>query len=176
MAGERDFASLDVPRLLGEFTSGGIVIVDRFPDRDDDQVAFRTLLQLDGDVLMSIHKDALVRPDFGALLDKHQSHVCEVLDAKGQRLRVLANGFGIVFGVIGLGGAGASFGGLVVGLQTISLGWAIAATGSVGGVLLWALRRAIGDVLLRILLRRWAFARVQPAAVTWAKARARPDD
>ena len=156
MASGPDFAE-----LLNDLTSGGVVIVDRFPDRDDEQVAFRTLLQLDGDVILSIHAEALARPDFRALLDGHQQHVCRVLDAKGQRLRTLANGFGVAVGVVGLG-AGVSFGGLATELQSISVEWAIAAAGSVGGVLLWALRRSLGDVGLRVLLRRWAFARLRP--------------
>jgi hypothetical protein len=154
MTGERPIAE-----LLNEFTAGGIVIVDRFPDRQDDQVAFRTLLQLDGDVLCSIHAEALGRPDFAQLLEQHQAHVCKVLDAKRQRLRVLTTSFGVAIGMLG---AGISFSGLAADLQAISVGWAIAATGSVGGVLLWALRRALGDVGLRILLRRWAFARLRP--------------
>jgi hypothetical protein len=159
MADERDFAELDFPQVLGEFTSGGVVIFDRFPDRDDDQVAFRTLLQLDGDVLLSIHAEALARADFAELLDNHQKHVCKVLDAKAQRLRRLANNFGIAFGLVGLG-AGVSFGGVASYLQSISLEWVIAASGSVGGVL-WAARRTLGDFWLRAVLRRWAFARAR---------------
>lgn len=152
----------DFRQLLGELTTGGVVIVDRFPDRDDEQVAFRTLLQLDGDVLLTIHADALARPDFADLLAQHQAHVCKVLDAKGLRLRRLSTGFGVAVGVLGLGlGAGASVGGLAADLQSLSVEWAIAAASSVGGVLLWAWRRALGDVGLRLLLRRWAFARLR---------------
>jgi hypothetical protein len=160
MTSERLHAKPDFRQLLGELTTGGVVIVDRFPGRDDEQVAFRTLLQLDGDVLLAIHADALARPDFAELLAQHQAHVCKVLDAKGQRLKRLSTGFGVAVGVLGLG-AGASFGGLAADLQSLSVEWAIAAASSVGGVLLWAWRRALGEVGLRLLLRRWAFARLR---------------
>lgn len=158
---ERAFAEFDFRQLLGDFTTGGLVIVDRFPDRDDDQVAFRTLLQLDGDVIFSIHADAVVRSDFAELLGNHQRHVRAVLEAKGKRLRLLASGFGYALGFVGITGVGAGvgLGDLTSFLQSLTVEWAIAASGSVGGVLLVARRRNLGDAVLSVLLRWWGFAR-----------------
>lgn len=150
-------ADRDFRQLLAELSAGGLLIVDRFPDRADEQVAFRTLLQLDGDVVLSIHADALNRPDFAELLAEHQRHVAAVLDSKRKRLRTLASSFGIGAGLFScVLGTGLGYGGFVIELQSLSLEWAIAAVGTVGGVLVVAVRRTLGELTLRFFLRRWS--------------------
>jgi hypothetical protein len=150
---------------FAELVSGGLVIVDGFPDRSDDQVAFRTLIQLDGDVTFSVHAEALAREDFAELLAGHHRHVCEILDQKRSRLTRLGNlfvGGSVAAGLVGGHQAGSGLQGAGMLLLQIPDTLVLYAIASVGGLLFYA----FADIGLRAVLRRLAFGRV-----TWANAR-----
>jgi len=133
----------DAFELLRELATGGILIVDRFADAgeaaDDPnaEVAFRTLVQFDGDVCVSIHARALARSDFAAALASHQDHVRVAMLDRQARLRGVANrlirrGRALGF-VVGLG-SGSWVGDLellVVSVSTEVMAVAAASTGAV---------------------------------------------
>jgi hypothetical protein len=154
MAVQHDFAD-----LMGDFMTGGVVIVDYFPAPDDAVISFRTLIQPDGDVCLSIHPKALEREDFEQLLGGHQQHLREVLESKRKRLRRLANVAGIAFGTIGgVSGLGATLQfDLMTAVQGIPPEVMLWAAWFVGGVLFGGMR----DTVLRVLLRYWAYGRVR---------------
>ncbi|MFO7566789.1 MAG: hypothetical protein R6X02_29370 [Enhygromyxa sp.] len=143
--------------LLEEFLTGGIVVVDRLPDREE--IGFRTLIQPDGDVCLSINRLALALPpaEFREQLSRHHRHVQEALVAIEARIRRLSQAAGVVFGLVG--GAG----GLGAGLQfdLVSLAHSVppelmlSAAWLVGAVLLGALRGSV----LRWGVRRWVLER-----------------
>lgn len=143
---------------LAELAGGGILIVDGFPDRQDDQVAFRTLIQLDGDVSLTIHAEALARADFAELLAGHHDHVREILEQKRAWLARVSNLFvvgSVVTGFFGGHQAGSGFAGLELLILTIPDVVMPYAAGIVGSVLLYA----FADVGLRAVLRKLAFGR-----------------
>jgi hypothetical protein len=148
-----------VRELIREFLSGGVVVVDRLPG--SEEIGFRTLVQPDGDVCLSINRlaFALAPEEFHAQLADHQRHVTAVLTGLRARLRRLMSGFGVGFGIVG----GASGMGMSVQLDLASLAQItpevmVGATGLVGAVLFAAMRAWV----LRWALRRWC--------VTWANA------
>lgn len=148
--------------LLAELAAGGLLIVDPFPDavgQGEEQIAFRTLVQLDGDVCLSIHAGVVARSDFAELFAAHSRHVREVLEYKGARLRRLANifsRFGLVLGALGGGGAGMQTGDITLLVLHIPATVMPYAAASLGAAVFWML----ADAGLRLLLRRWAFGRV----------------
>jgi hypothetical protein len=145
--------------VLGELASGGMVVVDRFEDDQPDdhsgeeQIAFRTLVQLDGDMCLSIHAEALARPDFGEALARHTEHVRAVLGDELDRLRSFAATAiwrGRVLGIVVGAGSGNWLGKLEVLLLDVSVAVVMTATAVVGAVLFGA----IGRAGVRMLLRR----------------------
>lgn len=143
--------------LIREFMSGGIVIVDRLPDREE--IGFRTFVQPDGDVCLSIHPLALGLPpeQFREQLAEHHRHVTEILAGIRARLRWLATTVGVAFGIMGgAGGLGAGIGFDLTSLvQAIPPEVMLWAAWFVGGVLFGALR---GSAL------RWGLRRLMASA------------
>jgi len=73
-------------------------------DSDDaTQVAFRTLIQLDGDICLSIHAQALKSPDFAVAYARHIARVDKVLGRRMTTLRRSLKGVGWATGLLGGG-------------------------------------------------------------------------
>ncbi len=138
---------------LGELLSGGLLIVDGFPGRDDGQLAFRTLIQPDGDVSVTIHSEALARDDFAELFDAHLRHVRATLErsaARGRRLATLVTGLGLGAGLAGGGGAGTQLAKLALLLPMIPPTLLPYLSASIGAASAWL----IVSLVLRSVLRR----------------------
>ena len=70
---------------------------------DGAQVAFRTLIQLDGDICLSIHAQALQSPDFAAAYARHNARVHDVLARRKAALRRSIRGASWITGLLGGG-------------------------------------------------------------------------
>jgi hypothetical protein len=79
---------------LGDLECHSVVISDAFGGGEaaqaNEQIAFRTVVQLDGEVLTSIHARALADPDFAGAHARHLARVEEVLRAHVRQLERLA--------------------------------------------------------------------------------------
>ncbi|PRQ05297.1 hypothetical protein ENSA5_04160 [Enhygromyxa salina] len=98
----------ELRELLVDLIEGGVVITEPPSPVEGEQVAFRTLIQLDGDICMSIHAEALADPDFAATCARHIAHVREELARHTRALRRWvrapawicgALGFSLVYGL-----------------------------------------------------------------------------
>lgn len=77
---------LEQLRQFAELQQDGLLVVDVLHE-GDARPSFRTLLQLDGDVLSSIASSALTDPDFAAAHARHLQHIGERLRMPTDRLR-----------------------------------------------------------------------------------------
>lgn len=146
--------------LLRELATGGILVVDGFDDASaeqgaSEQVAFRTLVQLDGDVCLSIHARALAGADFIAAFARHSAHVQAVMLAKHTRLRAFTDRLirrGRAFGfVVGLG-SGTWVGEVKLLVLSVSTEVMAVAAASTGALLFGAIVSAGVQAALR---SRW---------------------
>ncbi len=65
----------------------GTLVVEAPPEAEEaDDVLIRTVVQIDGDVLVMLHPEVLTRPDFPELLSAHQHRVREAMIEARQRL------------------------------------------------------------------------------------------
>ncbi len=100
------------PRLrdfLRELANGGVVLtyplaaLPGIDHEDDAQVAFRTLVQLDGDICLSVHARALASPGFEAAYTLHRSRVHKALQRRAIKVRRSVRGIGWAAGLLGGG-------------------------------------------------------------------------
>jgi hypothetical protein len=132
-------------RELVDLLEDGLLVVD--PLREGDpQPAFRTLIQLDGDVLSSIAASALTDPQFAKAHARHVERVGQVLRMHTERLRrrvrrvsaAMSGGGAAVFG-LGSYGSGLT-------LQLVDGAWELLVSGAGGlvvGTILWPLGRRV---------------------------------
>jgi hypothetical protein len=138
-------AEIEQLRELGHLIEDGLLVVDVLREGDREP-SFRTLVQFDGDVLLSIAAAALTDPDFADAHTRHLEHVERQLRAHteglGRRIRRLS--------VLMSGSGGAAFGfgtyGSGLTLQLVDGTWAVYASGAgslVVGVVAWPLGRKV---------------------------------
>ena len=95
--------------FLRELAGGGVVLSEplvglRGVESDDPtQVAFRTLIQLDGDICLSIHALALKSPDFAAAHARHLARVDDLLGRRTTKLHRSLKGISWATGLLGGG-------------------------------------------------------------------------
>ncbi len=154
------------PRLrdfLRELANGGVVLTSPLAalpgidaDGDGAQVAFRTLVQLDGDICLSVHAKALASPGFEAAYARHRARVHGVLRRRALTVRRSVRGVGWAAGLLG---GGLTLGSLLASERGAQLGHRFAAAAyadlialtlatGVGLMMSW-----IGRAVVRRLLR-----------------------
>jgi hypothetical protein len=137
-------------RELIDLFEDGLLIVD--PLREGDPLpAFRTLVQLDGDVMSSIAASALNDPEFGKAHARHVERVSQLLRAHTERLRRRVRRLSAA-----MSGGGAT----VVGYGSYSSGltlqfvdgmWGLMLSGAGGlvvGTIMWPLGRWVLQALI----------------------------
>lgn len=139
-------------RELADLLEDGLLVVD--PLREGGQPAFRTLVQLDGDVLSSIAAAALTDPEFADAHARHLEHVGQHIRSHAARLRrqirrlsALVSGGGAV--VVGFGAHGSG-----LALQLVDGIWGVLLSGAGGllvAVVIWPLGRKL---LLELIMWR----------------------
>jgi hypothetical protein len=148
----RTWAASEIEHLrqLVDLLEDGLLVVDVLRE-GDSQPAFRTLVQLDGDVLTSISPAALDDPDFTRAHERHLLHVGQQLRAHTDRFRVRIRRLSIVLS--GGGGAVAGFGSYSSGLslQFVDGMWAMFVSGA-GGVVVAVVAWPLGRVVLQWLI------------------------
>jgi hypothetical protein len=84
----RKFVEIELEQLreLVDMLEDGLLVVDGLRE-GDSQPAFRTLVQLDGDVMSSISAAALSDPEFASAHMRHVANVGQQLRAHTVRLR-----------------------------------------------------------------------------------------
>lgn len=150
-------------QLLRELAVDGLLVADTL----DGEVAFRTLIQVDGDVCCSIRRDALTAANFRAAHDAHLEHVEREVGEIIGRFERWATRKGRLIGIlVGLASTGVSGLWLLDGrsLDALSLlelaeaaGLGLGVGAGVGVVLTGAARRVIKH-LTRKLTRKLARA------------------
>jgi hypothetical protein len=149
---------LEPLRQLAELHEEGLLIVDVLHE-GDAAPSFRTLVQIDGDVMSSIAAAALADPDFAAAHARHLQHIGERLRTPTDRLRrwgvwvsMLASSTGaVVFGV------GVHVLGIVT--QTASSSWhelVVFVSSALGGIVGWPLGRRLLWWGVGRLIRKYA--------------------
>ncbi len=144
--------------FLRELAGGGVLLTEpltglRGAESDDgDQVAFRTLIQLDGDICLSIHPQALKSPDFAAAYARHNARVHDVLARRKATLRRSIRGASWISGLLGGGlvlasGSGEELTQMLLPSAYADLG--SAAVALAGGLLTSRLGRLLTRQLLR---------------------------
>jgi hypothetical protein len=157
---------IDQLRMLGEIYDEGLLVVDVLHEGDATP-SFRTLVQIDGDVMSSIATAALMDPDFAAAHARHLEHVGERLRAPTAGLRrwsvwlsMSASSTGaVLFGVF------VHVLGLVT--QTASSNWheIVVLLGSMlGGAFGWPLGRRLLWWVVGRAISKYANGRVNPNA------------
>jgi hypothetical protein len=143
----RKWAATEIEHLreLVDLLEDGLLVVD--PLREGDpQPAFRTLVQIDGDVMSSIAAAALSDPEFARAHKRHIEHVGQQLQAHTSRLQLrirrlsaLMSGGGAA--VVGFGSYGSG-----LTMQLVGGSWEILLSGAGGvfvGVVAWPLGRTV---------------------------------
>jgi hypothetical protein len=141
---------LEKLRELVDLLEDGLLVVDGLRE-GDSQPVFRTLLQLDGDVMSSIAATAFSDPEFGSAHRRHIEHVGRELRAHTDRIRRRARG--LSFLVSGSGAALVGYGsyssGMMLQLMDASLAMLVSSVGSVlVGVVVWPLGRTALQALI----------------------------
>lgn len=151
--------------LLGDLGTGGLLITDSLVSdehggsREDMPVAFRTLVQLDGDICTTIRASALDDPEFAAAHARHLAHVDRALRQRTRTLQRWTTRPTRLFGLLGLGlGCGADWQ-LQLAVQLIdgALSWAVTAGAGVLGAVVASM---LGRLLVGRLIRRTMEAEV----------------
>lgn len=145
------FAALDRLCELAEFRDQGLTVVDTF-EGDEQRVAFRTVVQLGGELLVLVDPELLEHPRFGELHQAHAEHVRARLSEVVTRLRRWLRG--VTW--IGVGGVA-----LLTGSLSASLGLSELLIGEVEHALHVGLAAVLGGVawplggkLLGVFVRR----------------------
>jgi hypothetical protein len=132
-------------RELVDLLEDGLLVVD--PLRDGDpQPAFRTLVQLDGDVMSSIAAWALSDPEFAQAHARHIEHLGQLLRAHTERLRRRARWVSMAMSSSGATVAGVGSYSSGLSLQLADASWELMVSGAGGfiaGVAIWPLGRMV---------------------------------
>ena len=155
---------LDGLHELLEFVREGLTVTDTL-DPDDEHVAFRTLVQPNGDVCTMIDPRALSRPDFAALHRAHLEHVERSLLRHTESLRRWSRLADAARPGLALGVVASCWGsGLLDALLLGDLQALVQVLGISGvGVLLWPITRSL--LHGRLLARQQGAARARLADV-----------
>lgn len=139
---------------LGDLECRSVVVSEGFDGGEasgpDEQLAFRTVIQLDGEILSSIHARALADPDFAGAHARHLARVGQILRAHIRQLERLARA--ATWGLAGLAGAVVYGSGACFELAEAVVDAAYAELLTLGVSLVVA---ALASVMGRALLRRW---------------------
>jgi hypothetical protein len=149
---------LEPLRQLAELYEEGLLVVDVLHE-GDAAPSFRTLVQIDGDVMSSIAATALTDPEFAAAHARHLQHIGERLRTPTDRLRrwsvwlaMLTSSTGaVVFGIFVH----------VIGIvtQTASSSWhelVVFVSSALGGLVGWPLGRRLLFWVVGRLIRKYA--------------------
>jgi hypothetical protein len=132
-------------RELVDLLEDGLLVVD--PLREGDpQPVFRTLVQLDGDVMTSIAASALSDPDFAKAQARHVEHVGQRLRRHIERLRRRTRWVSMMMSSGGATVAGFGSYSSGLSLQLVDASWALFVSGAggfVAAVAIWPLGRMV---------------------------------
>lgn len=152
-------------REYAEVFHDGLLIVDVLRE-GDPKPTFRTLVQVDGDMLAFIDSRALNDPEFARAHARHIAHVKERLDALTARPRRWANMLSLVVSGIWTGVTGVVVQESELATQLVGEPWDVllsVAMGFVVGTIVWPLGRRVLQRLIAWQIGLGARARTNSA-------------